>query len=458
MNLKLERSRLVRTGPSRLAWIAAVFLVLVQQDAFVSTPLVLKDFSVAAFRDTQNPFNTAAVALSILFISIACLPRIRQIGTLISDNRFSFLYMLVVLFSAAWSIHPDLTVRRGIGYVLTMLIAAYLSLGFDVLDRLKVLSWSFAISAMGSVLFAVAFPQYGVMQTVDLVGNWRGVFPHKNVLGPVMAVAVFTELFILVVSRGRPRWRFALLGLYFALVVLSHSSTALLLSLAFLAGTCLYLMYQPGRQMLVHITIVGVPLVLAALIFIWNDPDLALGIIGKDTGLTGRTALWSTVAPLVEQRPVLGWGYRAMWQANDAYAAVIDQMTGWGAGHSQNTFLEIALQLGLVGTGVMLGIVVIALRRGVRCCNRAILPLGWFSLMFFGAAIMAGMTEATLGQNQNIIWLAFNILAFSCGIGLASCKKPGRPIGGHRLVQKREVRAKSRFRDVIRDVSPLPTA
>lgn len=415
----------VNAEPPRLAWIAAVFVLLIQQDAFTTTPLILREFSVYAIREIQNPFNTAGIAISIVFVGIGCFPWIRQIGSLALNNRFSLLFMLLVIVSATWSIHPDLTIRRGIGYVLTILIAAYLSIRFDVVNRMKVLSGSFAVSAIGSLVFIAAFPQYGIMQDGDLAGDWRGVFPHKNVLGPTMAVAVFTELFILVACKERPRWRLALLSTYFVLVVLSHSETALLLSLAFLVGACGYLVWRRDRLMGVFISIMVILLLFAALIVLWSDPKFALGILGKDTGLTGRTALWSSVIPLINQRLGLGWGYRAMWQANDASAVVIDQMVGWGATSSHNTFLEVTLQLGLVGAGVLLVVVVIALGRGLRCCKAGILPLGWFSLMFFVGAVMAGLTMETLGSNQNIAWVAFNVLSFSCGIGSASHRETG---------------------------------
>ena len=75
-----------------------------------------------------------------------------------------------------------------------------------------------------------------------------------------MAFAVFTELFVLVVGKGRPRWRWLLLGTYFALVVLSHSKTALLLSLGYLVGTGIYLIWQRNR-----VTGFGISMVAAGL-------------------------------------------------------------------------------------------------------------------------------------------------------------------------------------------------
>ena len=410
--------RPVNAEPSNFDWVIAVFVMTIQQGAFISTPLILSEVPLTELTHIQNPFNTVGIAISFVLIGIVCFPWIRQIGFLALSNKVPLFFMLLVLMSATWSIHPDLTIRRGMGYVLTVLIAAYLSVRFDVVDRMKTLSASFAISAIGSLVFVAAFPDFGIMQVGDLAGTWRGVFPHKNVLGPVMAVAVFTELFILVACKGRPRWRLVLLGTFFALVVLSRSVTALLLSLAYLAGTCVYLVWRRDRWLGAVISIVAVLFLFEVLIVAWSDPDGVLGVLGRDTNLTGRTELWPLVIEAIAQRPLLGWGYRAAWQANDDSTILIE--TGWGASSAHNAFLEIILQLGLVGAAVMLAIIGIALWRGLRCCKAGSFCLGWFSLIFFAGAILAAQTMETLGKNQIIEWVVFNVLSFSCGISLAA--------------------------------------
>jgi hypothetical protein len=93
--------------PSRLEWIAAIFVVIVQQGAFVSTPLVLSDPSSFALQDIRNPFNTAGIVISVVAMGIVCFPWIRQIGFLALHNRSSLLFMLIVLMSVTWSMHPD---------------------------------------------------------------------------------------------------------------------------------------------------------------------------------------------------------------------------------------------------------------------------------------------------------------------------------------------------------------
>jgi len=333
----------------------------------------------------------------------------------------SFAFVMLVLVSVTWSIHPDLTIRRGIGYIMTMLIAAYITQRFNVIDRMRVLSASFAVSAIGSFLFTLGFPSYGIMQDAGgLAGNWRGVFTTKEQMGEVMAAAVFTEVFLLVASRGRPRWRFALLGSYIALVVLAHAATCLLLTLAYLVGTGMYLLWQSDEVRAGHITAIAGVLLCAGLCAFWIDPAAALGVVGKDATLTGRTELWSALEQLIEQKPLLGWGYRAMFQSADASTALIDRYANFGATTSDNTFLELTLELGLVGACVMFMFVVSTVKRGLRCIKIGEGLLGWSSLVFVAGALVSGMTVETLAQNQNIEWVLFNILSLSCGLCIAS--------------------------------------
>ena len=151
------------------------------------------------------------------------------------------------------------------------------------------------------------------------------------------------------------------------------------------------------------------------------DPDFFLGVFGKDSTLTGRTDVWDAVIELISQKPVLGWGYRAMWVPTDSVTVWVDRRTGeWGAPSAHNAFLEITLELGLIGLASLILIVCQGFWRAIRCCALGLLPFGLFSLVFFVGAIVAGQTIETLGINQEIDWLVFNILSFLGGERLAA--------------------------------------
>jgi exopolysaccharide production protein ExoQ len=413
----LQRREDGESSPSKLEWTAIVFALAIQQGAFVSVPLLLGGSSL---RVAENPFNTAGVALSIALVGIASVSRFRQIAVLASRNLFATLFIFVVLLSVTWSVHPDLTIRRGMGYALTMLIVAYLVVRFELHDRMRALSWSFAVSAIGSLLFVATFPQYGIGHIGDLAGDWSGIFAHKNALGAVMAVAVFTELYMLVTDSGFSSSRLVMLFIYFVLVVLSNSATALLLSLFYLTGSGIFLLWKWERLVGVFAGMFSVLALAIILSVLFIDPGLVLGVVGKNVTLTGRTTLWNVVIELIQQRPVLGWGYRATWVPGDTATEIVFRaMGGWGVPHAHNGFLELALQLGLLGVGLIVLVIGNAVWRGLVCCRERILPLGWFSLIFVFGAVLYAQSESTLGQNQAIDWLVFNVLSFSCGVALS---------------------------------------
>lgn len=419
--------------PGTFEWIVAIVAVIVQSGAFVSVPLMTR-LSISPFieSDATNALNTYSIAASLVLFGVLSFSRLRELESLALGNLLSMLFLILVLTSTVWSIHPDVSIRRGVGYAVTLLIAMYIPARFELADGLKILSIGFAISAICSLLFVAAAPKYGIMHNWELAGDWRGVFAHKNQLGSVMGVAVFAQLFLLTLS-ATPRGRgVALLLLYLILAVLSHSATAVLMSAIYVVGAGAYWAW-PNSRLSGPVVSLSLALVLTLIaVVVLYAPALVLGALGKDSTLTGRTSLWALVVHLIAQKPLLGWGYRAMWQQADAVTIHINDAVGWAVPGSHNAFLEIALQLGLIGVGLLILILITGLYRAARCSQLGIQPLGWFSMVFFGGIIAAGQTLETLGQNQVIEWFVFNMLLFYCGKALTRADYAFNRLPAHR--------------------------
>ena len=147
------------TTASRLDWMIAIFLVIIQQDAFVDTAYDFLNNGKAA-GSTENVFNTVTISISILLLCIASSRVLRPMRNLALRNAYSILYVSIVLSSAIWSLHPDLSLKRGCAYVLTIGIASYIAVRFTLAQTLLVLSRSFAICAICSVVFVLLFPDF----------------------------------------------------------------------------------------------------------------------------------------------------------------------------------------------------------------------------------------------------------------------------------------------------------
>src|SRR5215471_8082077 len=54
--------------PALCERVILILALLVQQGAFVSLPMILADLSMSDMREVENPFNTAAVGISVLLV------------------------------------------------------------------------------------------------------------------------------------------------------------------------------------------------------------------------------------------------------------------------------------------------------------------------------------------------------------------------------------------------------
>jgi exopolysaccharide production protein ExoQ len=412
----------------QISWLAAIFAVLVQQGAFIHSPVL--STLVAAPDAEVNPLNTLLVSLSIALIAPLCLLRYRKLGPIIYGNKAAAAIIVLIFLSTAWSIHPDVTFRRGVNYISTILTAYYLVGRFDVNEIMKILSWATAICAAGSFLFVAAFPSDAIHQALpadwqvvpvdQLTGAWKGVFSHKNPLGHVMAVGVFAELYILSGAKDRAVWHVLLLCGFLALVFLSRSETATLSTILYMLGASLYYLLRASRIRRYF----GVALAMFAMlgttiiVVFWVDPSSVLGIFGKDATLTGRTGLWQIVLQLISERPLLGWGYGAMWLPTDTITMAVSAAVGWKVPGAHNAILETMLQLGFAGLVVVISFVGISLWRSARCLSAGQAQLGMLSLVFFLVYLISGVTEGALAANQDIAWMTFNTLSFCCGLAI----------------------------------------
>ena len=345
----------------------------------------------------------------------------RDIAKLLARNRAIIAYISFIVISAAWSMHPDITLRRGLGCILTILVAAYLAVQFDEKDRMKLFSFVFAIPAIVS-LFAI---MAGYSESAYMISELARIYA-KNTLGRIMAVAIFVELYLLALGNWRPIWRFGLLSIYLTLLILSHSVTSWLCAMIFLAGTAIYIIGKRDKLAGLIAAITFAWLLLLLQLGLWYNADSLLAVVGKDSTLTGRTDIWLATLDLIKQKPLLGWGYMATWVPTDPQTVAIWQEFRWAVPNAHSAYLDVTLQLGLVGLGLLLTIIAVAWHRAQACCKRGILPLGWFSLVFIAGALLFGVSETGLGQNQSIFWLLLNVFNFSCGLKLASLGRRGQ--------------------------------
>ena len=324
----------------------------------------------------------------------------------LSKDKYIWVLTGLVLLSLFWSVAPSKTLVRGVALVGTTLFGVYFATRYSMIQQLQMLAWMFGISIVLSLLFGVALPQYGVVR--DEVGiNWRGIYIHKNILGAMMSLS---SIIFFLLAIGAKRNRLPLWGGFsfsLILVVLSTSKTSLLkvVQLLGLILVCRTLRWQYNLMIPALMAVVTV----GAIFYVWftSNADAALGSIGKDATLTGRTDLWPLVWEIIWKHPWLGYGYGALWLDWDSETAYIWRTMRWSAPNSHNGFLELLLQFGITGllifllgflTNLVKSLVWIRLSRLSEC---------FWPVTYMVYTLLSNLTEASVMVQNDLLWVVF---------------------------------------------------
>ena len=171
----------------------------------------------------------------------------------------------------------------------------------------------------------------------------------------------------------------------------------------YLAGTAVYIIGRRDKLMAIIVAItLGLPLLLLQL-GLWYNADLLLSIVGKDPTVTGRTDIWLANSRSNKAEAVARVGlYGHLGADRSPVRRNWAQRFSGSVPNAHSSYLDVTLQLGLVGLGLLLTIIAVAWRRALACLRKGV-PLGWFSLMFLVGALTQSITETMLGQHQSML-------------------------------------------------------
>jgi len=325
------------------------------------------------------------------------------------------LLILLAFISASWSVDPALTLRRAFALVGTTTFALWMAIRFDGERIIRLVSVALVIGVMSSFLYAAINPSRAIHHGDLHDGAWRGVFFHKNLLG--QAMALWTCIAIQAMGTIRRHAWLEWLGVAggFALILLSTSKAGLGTAVIILLVSALLRIPRITREVRLAIVLVAG---LAVVAFVFASPDAALGGIGGETTLTGRTAIWSAALETGFERPWTGFGYRAFWLGLDGPSAHTINQIGYMIPHGHSGFLDVFLELGVIGFGLVcllilraawvIGKPIIAGRVDPWSRSRLALLIALLTISFVSSPL--------LGQND-VFWLLFLVALFSHDVG-----------------------------------------
>jgi O-antigen ligase len=243
---------------------------------------------------------------------------------------------------------------------------------------------------------------YGVSLT-----GWRGYFIHKNVMSPVLSVAVVTILAF--ETNRRAAWAFVLAAA--VVLVPSRSATgliALVLGLSVWGLTGWVARSSPRDRSMATVTLglTGVLLVGVAV----RSAAYWVGAFDKDITFTGRTEIWAASGPYLADRPLTGYGLAGPYSdLSNLIARDIFDSLGFYITHAHNGLIDVMATLGLVGVAIVVTLIVMTIRDASLLIDRRPELSRWVMTMMV-VVLFTSFTENTLAPHYVAVIGAARIL------------------------------------------------
>jgi O-antigen ligase len=365
-----------QAGIANTAMVCALLLFLILPPNLDFAALL----DVNATTGYEQSMTTKLVMLGLFFVSLVLIAQRPKLWweLLVTINPGYTLFLGLAALSLLWSIDAGVTAAHEFRLLVTLLCCSAFTLtGWHRTRFQSVVRALLGAVLVGSVLFAVLLPHFGVQQFYDYTTVLQGSFATRG-----YALAPDTKPVLRGLTLGKNQMgQLASLGVVFwfhawlgkeartslillcgsaALICLawSHSSTSMLAA-AFSVLILLMLRHWPRwlrRYTAFIVTLFTVVVLAYSLVVLKLIPQLEFLlspislITGKDLTFTSRTAIWQVINAHIIQHPILGTGYSAYWTAKLGSASQeMKRLLYFYPGEAHNGYLDVINDLGIVG-------------------------------------------------------------------------------------------------------------
>lgn len=358
-------------------------------------------------RDEGILFAQTLWSFLYLVILFLARKRILEFARLIWNRKSLVVLLAWAGLSIVWSIDRRVTIRHFVALLFTSFIGIYFGIRYSLREQLRLISIALGIVIVSSLVACLAFPQYGTSS-----GNpfdepaWQGVLSAKNNLATLLILAILISL-IYFFRRIRPIQVVVGIILLFCLVVLTQSKTALVYFALAIVTLPFVRAFQRNPTRRRRIIVLGSLMFGGIATWAYLNWEAFVGYLGRDPGLTGRFVLWGLSFTWIRERPFLGHGYDAFW--SDFYGPAADFRTASGwlvATQAHNGFINIWLDLGLIGVLLFVLTFVVSYRRALKLAMSKDI-LGSWPVVFLTFLFVYSLTEIGFMSRNDLYWILF---------------------------------------------------
>jgi exopolysaccharide production protein ExoQ len=396
------------------------------------------------WRDATSWWGYGVVVLLVAVGSITMLVQARGRMPLRRLPYPLLAFLALATVSLAWSYYPGSTAMGDTAQWLTTIAGLSVALFLSWQDLLRVLGWVLRLILAMSFLFEFivsVFIRHPVLPVwvvpadpkhISMLLYWsrgllfdgakiQGIVGNSSLLGMIALLAIIV-FFVQVMSRSVGRvWGWFWVAVALVTIAITNSSTiylgivvvAAVAVMARLVGTAT----TPRRRRFAYSGIGGVVAVLVIGVAVFHNQ--IANLIVKTDILTGRLGIWQGVIHLAEQRPVFGWGWVSYWTPwVEPFKSFLSR-GGVQVMHAHNAWLDVWLQLGILGL-IVFGALVLAtiIRSWIMAITPVIVsreaPGSWSWLAMLPLLLLTAELVQSLAESRLLIeggWIMLVVLA-----------------------------------------------
>jgi exopolysaccharide production protein ExoQ len=349
-------------------WVALLPILFITASGRIetdSTPIAFRFTAMAEDSLSRRLVRLGCSVLIILLLST----RINGIISACRKSKLLLALNALAFISISWSQIPSHTLVDALNLLLTTLFAIYIYQRYPGERIVSLLNFAAFLSLLLCLLTVVVVPGVGID------GNqgdaWRGIFGQKNNCATACTLFLVVGLHTNVRGLIERVIRASVIVLSVIFIIMSASRTGWIVSVIAVALTYivrLIVRFKFTDRVLALLLLLA-PLTFAAVEISTNFNSI-LAMLDKDPTLTQRTIIWAQVLPSIAKHPFLGYGYSAFWAGLNGESMHAVLVTGWMEGQAQDGYLDVLLEVGLLGLVPLLVLFARALWQGVKLVER----------------------------------------------------------------------------------------
>jgi len=399
-------------------WLPILWVIIVSSRT-VSQWLRLFGLPTFVSGSVEEGSSLDAVVLSTMIALGIYILHKRQVrlAEIVRENKWLVFFVLYCLVSAAWSDSPMISIKRWIkmlGHAVMLLVILTEVEPDEALTRLMKRS-AYVLFPI-SILWMKYFPQLGRQYESDGSLHNAGITSGKNELGVVAIIfGLFFCWHLLRVwqAKGTSGRRNELIldgGLLFLTgycLGKAHSATSAL-SLLLSGGIMLALGLRSVDKKRIRAYVIVCIVVILVAQGLFDIFGHIVELSGHSSTLEGRGHLWEVLLA-TDRSPILGAGYESYWSGERLQTIWAMPEFWWRPVQAHNGYLEVYLNLGIVGLLILIGLLVATFE---KCAHELVYDFEWgrLTMSYFWMMLVHNWTEAGF-KGLSLMFFAFFFVA-----------------------------------------------